>query len=179
MHSLEIRINRLLYKNMSKEIQRKIGFEPIFDKNSRVLILGSFPSVKSREIDFYYGNKQNRFWKTVCSFFKEDIPQTSGDKKEFLFRQKIALWDMVTSCEIEGSADSAVKNAEVAYIPKLIDGSKIEKILLNGTLSYDLFVKNYANIQIPYIKMPSTSPANPRFIESIWWEELNDVFRIY
>lgn len=77
-------------------------------------MLGSFPSVKSRKIQFYYGNKQNRFWKTVCGFFGEEIPESTDGKKEFLHRRKIALWDMVTECEIEGSADSAVKNASVA-----------------------------------------------------------------
>lgn len=179
MRWLEIQILRLLCNLMTEDTTRKIGFEPIFDKDSRILILGSFPSVKSRAIDFYYGNQQNRFWKTVCGFFKEDVPKTTEGKKSFLFRRKIALWDMVMSCEIEGSADSTVKNAEIADIPKVIDGSKIEKILLNGALAYDLFVKNYGDINVPYVKMPSTSPANPRFSEEVWRKELNDVFSMY
>ena len=163
---------------MSKN--RKLGFQPIYDENSRILILGSFPSVKSREIDFYYGNKQNRFWKTVCSFFGEEIPISVEDKKLFLQRNKIALWDVVMSCEIEGSADVSIKNAEIADIPFVLQHSKIEKILLNGTLAYNLFVDNFGvNMHIPYIKMPSTSPANPRFNAEIWRKELNDVFRIY
>ncbi len=89
--------------------ERKIGFAPIFDENSRVLILGSFPSVKSREIDFYYGNKQNRFWKMLCGFFQEEIPSTQEEKIEFLLRRNVALWDMVMSCEIEGSSDASIK----------------------------------------------------------------------
>ena len=93
---------------------RKIGFAPVFDGNSRVLILGSFPSVKSREIDFYYGHKQNRFWKMLCGYFGEEIPETTDGKREFLNRNKIALWDMVVSCEIKGSADASVKNAVTA-----------------------------------------------------------------
>ena len=159
--------------------ERKIGFQPVFDENSKILILGSFPSVKSRAIDFYYGNKRNRFWKVVCGYFKEEIPETVEGKKSFLKRRNIALWDMVMSCEIEGSADASVKNAEIADIPFVLERSKIEKILLNGTLAYDLFVEHYANVDMPYIKMPSTSSANPRFDEGIWRKELNDVFRIY
>ncbi len=163
---------------MEKATERKIGFAPVFDAQSRVLILGSFPSVKSRLIDFYYGNKQNRFWRTVCGFFGETVPETTEGKKEFLFRRKLALWDMVTTCEIEGSADAAVRNAEVADLNAVLAHAPIEKILLNGTLSYDLFVKSYADIKIPYVKMPSTSPANPRFTEEVWRNELNDVFGI-
>ncbi|MFR1983937.1 MAG: hypothetical protein ACLS4Z_09665 [Christensenellaceae bacterium] len=93
---------------MSEKELRKAGFEPVFDKESRLLVLGSFPSVKSRKIQFYYGNKQNRFWKTVCNFFGEEIPE-STEGKGISVQKKIALWDMVTECEIEGSADSAVK----------------------------------------------------------------------
>ena len=87
------------------DTERKFGFAPIFDKDSKLLILGSFPSVKSREIDFYYGNKQNKFWKTICGYFEEEIPESVEGKKAFLKRRKIALWDMVSSCEIQGSQD--------------------------------------------------------------------------
>ena len=155
-----------------------MGFEPVYDANSRVLILGSFPSVKSREIAFYYGNKQNRFWKTICGFFGEDIPETIDGKKEFLLRNNVALWDMATSCQIEGSADSSVKNATIADLTPILQSAKIQKILLNGTLAYELFIKQYATITIPYIKMPSTSPANPRFSEETWRKELYEIFRI-
>lgn len=160
-------------------MEKKIGFAPIFDKNSKVLILGSFPSVKSREIDFYYGNKQNRFWKTVCGFFNEEIPESTEKKREFLFRRQIALWDMVTACEIDGSKDSSVRNEELADLQVVLSNAKIEKILLNGTLAYELFVKENAHLLDMAVKMPSTSPANPRFSADIWRKELNDVFRIY
>ena len=156
---------------------RKIGFAPVFEKDSRVLILGSFPSVKSREIDFYYGHKQNRFWKMLCGYFKEEIPETVEGKKAFLQRNKIALWDMATSCEVKGSADASVKNAELADLSVIFNNAKIEKILLNGTLSYDLFMKAYENLAISYKKMPSTSPANPRYNENVWWRALDEVFR--
>ena len=96
----------------TKDGRVKIGFPPVYDTHSEVLILGSFPSVKSREISFYYGNKQNRFWKTVCAFFGEDVPDSVEGKKAFLLRRKIALWDMVTECEIVGSADASIQNAK-------------------------------------------------------------------
>ncbi len=79
----------------------KRGFAPVYDGNSKVLILGSFPSVKSRRVDFYYGNKQNRFWKTVCGYFGEEVPPTVEEKKDFLARRHIALWDVALECEIE------------------------------------------------------------------------------
>lgn len=154
-----------------------MGFPPVYNEYSRILILGSFPSVKSREISFYYGNKQNRFWKTVCAFFKESVPETVNGKKEFLLRNKIALWDMALSCEIEGSADSSVKNAVLADLEEILKKAKIEKILLNGTLAYDLFMQKYANMDIPYVKMPSTSPANPRFREETWHKELQELYK--
>lgn len=152
-----------------------MGFPPVYNAESRVLILGSFPSVKSREIEFYYGHKQNRFWKTVCGIFGEEVPLSVEGKKEFLLRNKIALWDMVTECEIEGSADSSVKNPRVADLTEIFKVAKIEKILLNGSLSFSLFEKHYSDCGIPYYKMPSTSPANPRFDERVWRERLNDL----
>ncbi len=161
-----------LYPNM----ERKAGFAPVYDVDSRLLILGSFPSVKSRQVDFYYGNKQNRFWCTICGFFREEIPESTQEKREFLSRKKIALWDMATACEIVGSSDASVKNVEVADLNEVLSKAKIEKILLNGSLAYQLFIENYANVEVPFVKMPSTSPANPRFTAKIWEKELYDVF---
>lgn len=160
---------------MEKTSLKKIGFPPVFDEKSELLILGSFPSVKSREIQFYYGNKQNRFWKTVCGFFGEEIPETASGKIEFLKRWKIALWDMVTECEIEGSSDASVKNAVVADLNLIFKTANIKKILLNGALAHELFCERYKNVEIPYYKMPSTSPANPRFNAEIWREQLDDL----
>ncbi len=148
------------------------------DERSRVLILGSFPSVKSRQVDFYYGNKQNRFWKMLCGYFGEEIPPTKEGKIAFLRRRNIALWDMAVACEIEGSSDSSVKNAELADLSEVFAVARIEKILLNGTLSYELFRKGYEGLALPYEKMPSTSPANPRYNQALWWRSLDDVFGI-
>jgi hypoxanthine-DNA glycosylase len=153
-----------------------MGFAPVFDENSRVLILGSFPSVKSRQIDFYYGNKQNRFWKMLCSYFGEEIPPTKEQKTVFLLRNGVALWDMVAACDIIGSSDASVKNVRTVRIESLLEKSNVEKILLNGALAYELFVKEYANLPVAYAKMPSTSPANPRYDERIWKRALDEVF---
>ena len=156
---------------------KKTGFPPIYATNSRVLILGSFPSVKSREIEFYYGHKQNRFWGMLCGYFAEEIPATVEKKKEFLLRRGIALWDMVTSCYIVGSSDNSVREAETANLTEIFENAKIEKILLNGSLAYELFLEKYQGISIPYQKMLSTSPANPRYRKEEWWNALDSVFQ--
>lgn len=157
---------------------KKIGFAPAFDEKSRVLILGSFPSVKSRQIEFYYGNKQNRFWRLICGYFGENVPETTEGKKAFLAKHNVALWDIVTSCEIDGSSDSSIKNAEIANLHEVLSFAKIEKILLNGSTAYRLFVERYADLPVPYEKMPSTSPANPRFNESVWRKAFDEIFHL-
>ena len=153
------------------------GFEPVFDRNSRLLILGSFPSVKSRKIQFYYGNKQNRFWRILCSYFGEDIPKSVEEKREFLLNHRIALWDIVTECEIEGSKDDTIKNFKVADIKTLLQNSKIKYIILNGSKAYSIFNEYYSDIAIPYKKLPSTSPANTRFDEKEWNDSISSAFR--
>lgn len=156
---------------------RVCGFEPYFDSCSRLLILGSFPSVKSRLVNFYYGNERNAFWRILCSFFGEDIPCTVQRKKEFLTLHNIALWDIVTSCRIHASADSSIKDYEVADILSVVKASRIEKIILNGGTAYDIFVKTYKDIGIPFVKLPSTSPANAkRGKEVVWYDELRRTF---
>ena len=154
----------------------KYGFEPFYDKNSRLLILGSFPSVKSRQVEFYYGNKQNRFWKTVCGFFGEEVPLSVEDKKNFLKRREIALWDMVTECEIVGSQDSKIKNFKVADIKKLLQNSKINYIILNGSKAAEIFTQNFGDVKVPFVCLPSTSPANTRFDKEEWFDTLSRVF---
>ena len=96
------------------------GFSPIYDENSRVLVLGSFPSVKSRKIDFYYGNRQNRFWKMLFSYFGEEMKESNAEKTEFLLRRNVALWDVVAECTIRGSSDATIRASRVADIPRLL-----------------------------------------------------------
>lgn len=152
------------------------GFGPFYDGESRVLILGSFPSVKSRAQNFYYGHPQNAFWRILSTFFNEDKPLTVEDKKAFLSRNKIALWDIVTECEIVGSRDETIKNFKVANLQELLQNSAVSCILVNGGKAYEVFLKHYKNIQTPYCKLPSTSPANTRRNDDEWYAALRRAF---
>lgn len=153
------------------------GFEPFYDSESKVLILGSFPSVMSRAEGFYYGNPQNRFWKTVSAYFGESTPKTVDEKKAFLKRRKIALWDVVTSCEIDGSKDSSIRGEEIADIPALLKKSQIKALLCNGTKSYSALQEHFPDLLPITKKLPSTSPANPRFSAAAWHEALDFIFQ--
>ena len=134
---------------------------PVFDKDSKVLILGSFPSVKSREEGFFYGHPQNRFWKVTARVFDEETPKTIIEKKAFLLRNRIALWDVIGSCEIEGSTDSSIKNASVNDLSEILKTADIQAIYLNGQKSYQLYQKYlFPTIKREGICLPSTSPAN-------------------
>lgn len=154
----------------------KYGFEPVYNCESKLLILGSFPSVKSRKTEFYYGNPQNKFWNTLSSFFGEPKLSTVEEKKEFLLKHKIALWDIVTECEIEGSKDSTIKNFKVANLKKILQNSDISFIICNGGTAFNIFLKNYNDIGLEYIKLPSTSPANTKFNAEEWYGTLRKVF---
>lgn len=151
------------------------GFGPEFDENSEILILGSFPSVKSREVSFYYGNKQNRFWKTMFEFFGEPFLESVEERKKFLHDHHVALWDVVTACTIVGSQDATLEAVAIANLNEIFAIAKIKAILLNGTKAYDLFIENFSDISIPSYKMSSTSPANPRFRKEKWFEVLSSV----
>ena len=137
------------------------GFEPVFDENSEVMILGSFPSVKSREQLFFYGHHQNRFWKVTAAVFGDDVPKSIEDKKAFLHKNHIALWDVIASCDIEGSADSTIKNVVPNDLDAIIKNSKVKRIFVNGKTAE----KYYNKYTLPAINrkavcLPSTSPAN-------------------
>lgn len=139
-------------------------FAPVYDRNSRVLILGSLPSVKSREQGFYYGHPQNRFWKVLAAVLDEASPDTIEEKKAMLLRRGIAIWDVIESCDIKGSSDSSVRNARPAAVEKLLAESSIERIYANGNLAkklYDKFLAERTGIEAE--KLPSTSPANAAY----------------
>ncbi len=156
--------------------ERAEGFDPVFDGKSEALILGSFPSVKSRAVNFYYGNPQNRFWKTVCGYFNEEIAETVEGKREFLLMRHIALWDVVECCEIMGSSDASISDVRLADIPKVLCAAPIRKILCNGATAYRLLKENFPAYISLAEKLPSTSPANPRFSEKTWRNALDEVF---
>jgi hypoxanthine-DNA glycosylase len=148
------------------------GFEPVYDKNSRILILGSFPSVKSREVNFYYGNKQNRFWKILSEIFNYNIGDSISEKIDFLLKNKIAIWDIAQECEIKGSSDNTIKQIKVADLSIILKNSDIKKIICNGKKAYEIFLKYYSHLNIENICLPSTSPANVSFNKELWKNEL-------
>lgn len=134
---------------------------PVYDENSEVLILGSFPSVKSREEGFFYGHKQNRFWKVMAALFDEAIPETVEEKKQLLLKHHIALWDVIKSCEIEGSADNTIKDVTPNDLSLILSAANIKHIFVNGKTAeryYKLYSEEKTGIKA--ISLPSTSPAN-------------------
>ena len=137
------------------------SIEPVYDENSSVLILGSFPSVRSREAKFFYGHPQNRFWKLIARIYNTDTPQTTEQKKALLTANRIALWDVIASCEIKGSSDSSITDVVVNDISIILGTADIKAIFCNGVRAYDLYCKHIRPaVNIEAIKLPSTSPAN-------------------
>ncbi|RHV05981.1 MULTISPECIES: DNA-deoxyinosine glycosylase [Clostridia] len=139
-------------------------FEPVFDENSKVLILGTFPSVKSRENRFYYGHPQNRFWKVIAGLTESEVPQTIEEKKKLLLEHGIAIWDVIESCDIIGSSDSSIKNVVPADIERVVANSKIQNIYANGGTAKKLYEKySQKKTGREIIGLPSTSPANAAY----------------
>ena len=136
-------------------------FKPIYNEGSKILILGSFPSVKSRENQFYYGHPQNRFWKVVAKVLDVKTPETIEEKKAMLLDNHIAIWDVIASCSIQGSSDTSIKDVVVNDFSEILRNSSVKNIYVNGGKAYELYHK-YAEKEtgIKAIKLPSTSPAN-------------------
>ena len=134
---------------------------PLYDAESRVLLLGSLPSPKSREAHFFYGHPRNRFWKVIAELCNEPAPESIADKKILLHRHHIALWDVIAECDIKGSSDSSIRNVIPNDIPKIIARSSITAVYANGRKAYDLYQKYvYDNTGLSIALLPSTSPAN-------------------
>lgn len=150
-------------------------FEPVYDEESEILILGTFPSVKSREQNFYYGHPQNRFWKVLAKLTEEELPETIEEKKEMLLKHHIAVWDVIQSCDIIGSSDSSIKNVVPADLNRILEKSRITKIFANGDKAYRLY-KKYCQEKTgrTAVKLPSSSPANAIFtldrLTDVWGE---------
>ena len=148
---------------------------PVYDENSRILILGRFPSVKSRESGFFYGHPQNRFWKVLAGILDVPVPVTVDEKKKMLLGHHIAVWDVIASCRITGSSDSSIKDVVPNNFEKILSTAKIERICANGATAwklYEKYEKKAAGMEA--VKLPSTSPANAawsleRLIED--WKE--------
>ena len=152
----------------------KHNIPPVFDENSRILILGSFPSVQSRENAFFYAHPRNRFWTVLAAVFGEPTPFTTDEKKRFLLRRNIALWDVIARCEVTGSSDASIRNAEPNQIETILRHAEIERIIVNGKTAYKYYQKYlYPSTGIEAVCLPSTSPANARMKE----RELIDIWR--
>ena len=143
-------------------------FDPVFDKHSRALVLGSFPSALSRTNEFYYGNPRNRFWRVIAACLDEEVP---GDhdlaaKRMLLLRHGIALWDVIESCDIKGSSDASIRNVVPARIECILEVAPIERVICNGVTSARLYKRHLeARAGMRAVVLPSTSPANAAWSE--------------
>ena len=162
------------YQNISH------GFGPVYNSESRILILGSFPSVKSREQAFFYGHPRNRFWKVLAAVLKEEEPQTVEEKKAMLFRRGVAVYDVIEQCSIIGSSDSSIKDVVPADLGKIVGESQIQKVYTNGKTAGKLY-KKYQDkeMNLPREELPSTSPANAAYslekLTEIWSRAITEV----
>ena len=160
-------------------------FPPLYDNNSKILILGSLPSVKSREQMFFYGHPQNRFWKVITAVINNsgmndkniEVPVTIEDKKQMLHNNHIALWDTIYSCDIIGSSDSSIRNVVPTDLKPILEQSKITKVFCNGATSARYYKKyQEKELGIKAVTLPSTSPANAAYsverLVKIWSERL-------
>lgn len=156
-------------------------FAPVFDRNSKVLILGTFPSVKSREQNFYYGHPQNRFWKVMARLTESEVPQTIEEKKTLLLSNGIAIWDVIASCEIVGSSDSSIRNVVPADLEQVLTQCDIREIYANGGTAKKLYEKySLKTTEREIIGLPSTSPANAAYsLERLmeYWNVIKEKIR--
>lgn len=152
----------MCYHSRMNQLQHPFG--PLFNKESRVLILGSFPSVKSREQNFFYGHPQNRFWRVVAAVFGRPVPRTVEEKKLLILSSGLALWDSIASCEITGSSDASIRNVRPNDLSVILNNCNIERIYCNGRKSHEMYVK-YIEPQTgrAAVCLPSTSPANAQW----------------
>ena len=139
-------------------------FGPLFNDKSRILILGSFPSVKSREQQFFYGHPQNRFWKVIAALYNQEPPVTISQKKELILEHGLALWDSIASCVISGSSDASIRDVRANDLRIILDHCPISRIYCNGKKSYEMYEKYIRpDIGREALCLPSTSPANAQW----------------
>ena len=156
-----------------------MSFLPVYDENSRALILGTWPSPKSREMGFYYGHPQNRFWPLLAALTGEPVParEAIAAKKQLLLRHGLALWDTLERCTITGASDASIRDAVPNDIAALLANAPIQAVFCNGATAYRLYQKYLEPVSgIPAVKLPSTSPANaacrPETLRQVWGEAL-------
>lgn len=151
---------------MEKQVRQRLDHEIplLYDQESRVLILGSFPSVKSREGEFFYHHPQNRFWKVLARIVHCEVPGTIEEKRKMLLENHIAVWDVIRSCTITGSSDSSIRDVVPNDINQILNSASISGIYINGAAAYKLYTKYCQETTgIKAVKLPSTSPANAAF----------------
>ena len=157
----------------------KHTFDRVFDEESKILILGSFPSVKSRENNFFYGHPQNRFWKVMANVLNWKMPTTIEEKRKMLLENHVAVWDVIASCSIVGSSDTSIKDVVVNDFSRILENSKVERIYVNGGKAYELYHKYAEKVTgIQAVKLPSTSPANAAWsLEKLTktWKEIIEI----
>ena len=139
-------------------------FGPLFGPDSRVLILGSFPSVKSREQNFFYGHPQNRFWKVIAALYGQDVPETIPEKRDLILSNGLALWDSIASCVITGSSDASIRDVRPNDLRIILDSAPIQRIYCNGRKSHEMYMKYILPVLGQDAEcLPSTSPANAQW----------------
>lgn len=152
-------------------------FPPVFDDRSRILILGSYPSVKSRQEGFFYGHPQNRFWPMVAAVFSEPVPVSVDEKKALLLRHGLALWDVIAVCDITGSSDASIRNAVPVDVARITNCAPIERVICNGATAGRLYHKHLLPVTgMEAVVLPSTSPANAAWrmpaLVDVWGQAL-------
>ncbi|MBC2889380.1 DNA-deoxyinosine glycosylase [Gordonibacter massiliensis (ex Traore et al. 2017)] len=148
--------------------------EPVFDARSRVLVLGTMPSPKSREVGFYYGHPQNRFWKVMGALFGEPEPQGNTARTAFLLAHRIALWDVLAACTIQGASDASITDARPNDLARIGAAAPLSAVFTTGSKAAELYRRHCAGMLpgVPHVALPSTSPANARM-------RLNDLVEAY
>lgn len=148
-------------------------FDPVWDSQSEILILGTFPSVKSRDMQFYYGHPQNRFWKLLAEIYGQPLPGTIEEKKKLILNHHLAVWDVIGQCDIIGSSDSSIRNVVPCDLTGILEQSRIRTVIANGAKAYELYEKHQLQkTGIKAQKLPSTSPANAAWsferLKEVW-----------
>ncbi len=160
---------------MSSDNRVTHEFPPLFDEHSRVLVLGTIPSPKSREQGFYYMHPQNRFWRMLCAVLDEDIPSDIEGRKAMCLRHGIALWDVLESCDISGASDSSIRNAVPNDLGRIFSAADIRTVFTTGKKAHELYLRHFADDPHPEICLPSTSPANRTISEKELLEEYRKI----
>lgn len=156
-----------------QKTDRVYGLEPIYSNTSKVLILGTFPSEISRQKKEYYANKTNRFWKVIGSVFNAQKPlDTYADRLKILRDNDIALWDMISSCVINGSSDKSIRDPKFNDLKRVLENSQIELIVFNGKTIFEKYGDNFRGLNINYVVLQSTSSANGHFDADVWKDTL-------